>query len=101
MERPPSDTCKGSVHLAVHFGATSSALTVVLITGRSTPSTGSTLDTPANQKFVKAWVVKYGTPPTNFEGETYLGMQVILPGGRRREERQAGRRRQGDVGPRV
>jgi branched-chain amino acid transport system substrate-binding protein len=38
----------------------------------------ATLDTPANQKFVKAWVVKYGTPPTNFEGETYLGMQVIF-----------------------
>jgi branched-chain amino acid transport system substrate-binding protein len=38
----------------------------------------STLDTPANQKFVKAWVAKYGTPPTNFEGETYLGMQVIF-----------------------
>ncbi len=38
----------------------------------------STLDTPENQKFVKAWVAKYGTPPTNFEGETYLGMQVIF-----------------------
>ena len=38
----------------------------------------ATLDTPANQKFVKAWVAKYGTPPTNFEGETYLGMQVIF-----------------------
>ena len=38
----------------------------------------STLDTPANQKFVKAWVAKYGTPPTNFEGETYLGMQVLF-----------------------
>ena len=38
----------------------------------------STLDTPVNQKFVKAWVAKYGTPPTNFEGETYLGMQVLF-----------------------
>jgi branched-chain amino acid transport system substrate-binding protein len=38
----------------------------------------ATLDTPANQKFVKAWVSKYATPPTNFEGETYLGMQVIF-----------------------
>ena len=38
----------------------------------------STLDTPENQKFVKAWVAKYGTPPTNYEGETYLGMQVIF-----------------------
>jgi branched-chain amino acid transport system substrate-binding protein len=38
----------------------------------------STLDTPENQKFVKAWVAKYGTPPTNFEGEQYLGMQVIF-----------------------
>ena len=38
----------------------------------------ATLDTPENQKFVKAWVSKYATPPTNFEGETYLGMQVIF-----------------------
>jgi branched-chain amino acid transport system substrate-binding protein len=38
----------------------------------------ATLDTPANQKFVKAWVAKYGTPPTNFEGETYLGMEVLF-----------------------
>jgi branched-chain amino acid transport system substrate-binding protein len=38
----------------------------------------ATLDTPTNQKFVKAWVAKYGAPPTNFEGETYLGMQVIF-----------------------
>lgn len=38
----------------------------------------STLDTPQNQKFVKAWVAKYNAPPTNFEGETYLGMQVIF-----------------------
>jgi branched-chain amino acid transport system substrate-binding protein len=38
----------------------------------------STLDLPANQKFVKAWVAKYKTPPTNFEGETYLGMEVLF-----------------------
>ena len=38
----------------------------------------STLDTPENKAFVKAWVAKYNTPPTNFEGETYLGMQVIF-----------------------
>ena len=38
----------------------------------------STLDTPENQAFVKAWVAKYKEPPTNFEGETYLGMQVIF-----------------------
>jgi branched-chain amino acid transport system substrate-binding protein len=39
----------------------------------------STLDTPENKKFVAAWIQKYpGTEPTNFEGETYIGMQVIL-----------------------
>lgn len=38
----------------------------------------ATLDTPANQKFVKAWVEKYKAPPTNFEGETYLGMEVLF-----------------------
>jgi branched-chain amino acid transport system substrate-binding protein len=37
----------------------------------------STLDTPENKAFVKAWVAKYKSPPTNFEGETYMGMQVI------------------------
>lgn len=39
----------------------------------------STLDTPENKKFVADWEKKYpGTQPTNFEGETYVGMQVIL-----------------------
>lgn len=39
----------------------------------------STLDTPPNKKFVADWAVKYpGTQPTNFEGETYIGMQVIF-----------------------
>ncbi len=38
----------------------------------------STLDTPENKALVKAWIEKYETPPTNFEGETYLGMQVIF-----------------------
>jgi len=39
----------------------------------------ATLDTPGNKKFVADWAVKYpGTQPTNFEGETYLGMQVIF-----------------------
>ena len=39
----------------------------------------STLDTPENKKFVADWAVKYpGTQPTNFEGETYVGMQVIF-----------------------
>jgi branched-chain amino acid transport system substrate-binding protein len=38
----------------------------------------ATLDLPANQKFVKAWVAKYKTPPTNFEGETYLGKEVLF-----------------------
>ncbi|MBL8570237.1 MAG: ABC transporter substrate-binding protein [Phreatobacter sp.] len=39
----------------------------------------ATLDTPSNKKFVADWAVKYpGTLPTNFEGETYIGMQVIF-----------------------
>ncbi len=39
----------------------------------------STLDTPANQKFVQAWRAAYpGTEPSNFEGETYIGMQVLF-----------------------
>jgi len=37
----------------------------------------STLDTPENKAFVKEWIAKYKAPPTNFEGETYMGMQVI------------------------
>lgn len=39
----------------------------------------STLDTPENKKFVEAWAKKYpGSQPANFEGETYVGMQVIF-----------------------
>lgn len=39
----------------------------------------STLDTPENKKFVEDWAKKYpGTWPTNFEGETYIGMQVLF-----------------------
>lgn len=39
----------------------------------------STLDTPANKAFVAAWNKKYpGSDPTNFEGETYLGMRVLF-----------------------
>jgi branched-chain amino acid transport system substrate-binding protein len=39
----------------------------------------ATLDTPANRQFVEAWRKHYnGDEPTNFEGETYLGMQVIF-----------------------
>jgi len=39
----------------------------------------ATLDTPGNKKLVADWAVKYpGTTPTNFEGETYIGMQVIF-----------------------
>lgn len=38
-----------------------------------------TLDTPGNKTFVKDWAAKYpGTSPTNFQGETYIGMQVIF-----------------------
>jgi branched-chain amino acid transport system substrate-binding protein len=38
----------------------------------------ATLDTPENNAFVKAWTAKYNAPPRNFEGETYLGMQVLF-----------------------
>ena len=38
----------------------------------------ATLDTPENDAFVKAWTAKYNAPPRNFEGETYLGMQVLF-----------------------
>ncbi|MEJ8571589.1 ABC transporter substrate-binding protein [Microbaculum marinum] len=38
----------------------------------------STLDTPENKKFVEDWRKMYDDDPTNFEGETYLGMQVLF-----------------------
>jgi len=39
----------------------------------------ATLDTPANKEFVAAWEKFYpGTQPSNFEGDTYIGMQVIF-----------------------
>lgn len=39
----------------------------------------ATLDTPANKEFVAAWEKYYpGTTPSNFEGDTYIGMQVIF-----------------------
>ncbi|WP_332694587.1 ABC transporter substrate-binding protein [Bosea sp. (in: a-proteobacteria)] len=39
----------------------------------------ATLDTPANKQFVAAWEKYYpGTQPSNFEGDTYIGMQVIF-----------------------
>lgn len=41
----------------------------------------ATLDTPANKAFVDAWSKKYaGTWPANFEGDTYIGMQVLFAG---------------------
>jgi branched-chain amino acid transport system substrate-binding protein len=39
----------------------------------------STLDTPENKAFVAAWKKTHnGDEPASFEGETYLGMQVIF-----------------------
>ena len=39
----------------------------------------STIDTPANKSLVAAWNKKYpGSDPTNFEGETYMGMRVLF-----------------------
>ncbi len=44
----------------------------------------STLDTPQNKAFVEAWKAYYnGDEPTNFEGETYMGMQIILEAAKR------------------
>lgn len=39
----------------------------------------ATLDTEANKAFVAAWGEKYPDSwPTNFEGETYIGMQMLF-----------------------
>jgi branched-chain amino acid transport system substrate-binding protein len=39
----------------------------------------SSLDGAENKAFVDAWRKAYpGTEPTNFEGETYIGMQVLI-----------------------
>jgi branched-chain amino acid transport system substrate-binding protein len=38
----------------------------------------SAIDTPENKAFVAAWTAKYGSAPTNYEGETYAGMQAIF-----------------------
>lgn len=39
----------------------------------------STLDTPENKRFVAGWAKKYaGDAPTNFEGETYVAMEVLF-----------------------
>ena len=53
----------------------------------------STLDTPENNAFVEAWRKKYDADPTNFEGETYIGAQVLFEAVRR-----AGSIEPGDVG---
>ncbi len=36
------------------------------------------IDTPENKAFVAAWKAKYDAEPTDYEGETYAGMQVIF-----------------------
>ena len=38
----------------------------------------SSIDTANNKAFVEAWTAKHGTPPTNYEGETYAGIQAIF-----------------------
>ncbi len=38
----------------------------------------STLDTPENKAFVAAWRKMYDSDPTNFEGETYIGMEILF-----------------------
>lgn len=45
----------------------------------STINYSSTIDTPENKEFVAAWGKKHpGTWPSTFEGETYIGMQVLF-----------------------
>lgn len=36
------------------------------------------IDTPENKAFVAAWTAKFGAVPTNYEGETYAGLQAIF-----------------------
>lgn len=36
------------------------------------------IDTPANKAFVAAWKAKHGTEPTDYEGESYTGAQLIF-----------------------
>lgn len=36
------------------------------------------IDTPQNKAFVEAWTAKFGAVPTNYEGETYAGIQAIF-----------------------
>lgn len=36
------------------------------------------IDTPENRAFVEAWTAKYSMPPSNYEGETYAGLQALF-----------------------
>lgn len=38
------------------------------------------IDTPTNQEFVEAWNEEYGANPTNFEGETFMAIQMLVAG---------------------
>jgi branched-chain amino acid transport system substrate-binding protein len=38
----------------------------------------ATVDTPANVEFVKKWRAVYSADPSIFEGETYIGMQILF-----------------------
>lgn len=38
------------------------------------------IDTPANAEFVEAWNEEYGANPTNFEGETFMAIQMLVAG---------------------
>jgi len=40
----------------------------------------ASINTPQNAAFVKAWRAKFGADPSNYEGETYAGMQAIFAG---------------------
>src|SRR3546814_382868 len=44
---------------------------------------GSMIDTPMNKAFVAGFKAKYDRPPTDNEGQTYNGMQLIFEGVRK------------------
>lgn len=48
------------------------------------------IDNPRNKAFVQAWRAKYGTDPTDYEGEAYTGVQVIFEAVRRAKSVAAG-----------
>jgi branched-chain amino acid transport system substrate-binding protein len=40
----------------------------------------STIDLPTNKVFVENWQKKHGERPSNYEGDAYVGMQLLIQG---------------------